>query len=133
MESKKTNKVLVIPFVKYDEVIINGEKHHEPKNNLSKSDIDYLEIAGYKPVFMTCNDGIFTKSDLPNYFNRGTSIKGFIYYLFDDLTDEDKILFSDKTQEIDLYEEEKREVKTENKEELVKLKKPCRRRFFRRS
>ncbi len=123
MDNMNVRKSLIIPFVKYEEVIINGEKHHEPKDNLTKNDIDYLEIAGYKPVFMTCNNNIFTLSDLPKYFNGGTSVKGFIYYLFDDLSEEDKIIFADKTQEIDLYEDEKKELKDENKEETLKPKK----------
>ena len=126
MEDKKIKKILVIPFVKYTEVIINGEKHHEPKENLTKNDIDYLEIAGYKPVFMSCENNVFTLSELPLHFNRGNSIKGFIYYLYDDLSDEDKFLFSDKTQEIDLYVEE-------TKEEKSSVTKKTKRKRFERS
>lgn len=40
-------------------------------------------------------------------------------------------MFADKTQEIDLYEEKKKKIETDNKEEVLKPRKT--RRFFRRS
>ncbi len=131
MDNMNVRKSLIIPFVKYEEVIINGEKHHEPKDNLTKNDIDYLEIAGYEPVFLSKNEKneYFMASELPLYFNGGTSIKGFICYLFDDLSEEDKIIFKDKTEEIELLINTKNEEEVKTKEVTKKAKK----RFFSRS
>ena len=128
MEKKELKKTLVIPFVKYEEVIKNGELHHEPKDNLTNSDIEYLKVAGYEPVFLSKNENeeYFMISELPLCFNGGTSIKGFICYLFDTLSKEDKIIFRDKTEEIELLMDTK-------KEEEVKIdvvSKKAKKRFF---
>lgn len=131
MENAKVQKTLIIPFVKYEEIIINGERHHDSKDNLTNTDINYLGLAGYTPVFLTNNESneYLMASDLPLYFNGGTSIKEFICYLFDDLSEEDKIIFKDKTEEINLL------IKDTKKEEgeIVEAPKRSRRRLFRRN
>lgn len=130
MDNMNIKKVLILPYVKYAEVIRNGELHHEPKDNLTNSDIEYLKEAGYEPVFLSKNENeeYFMTSELPLCFNCGTSIKGFICYLFDTLSEEDKIIFRDKTEEIELLIDTKKEEKVKTKEVPKKTKK----RFFRK-
>ncbi len=95
----------IVPYTIYKEVIRNGEIHHEPVDNIT---VEESRNMSCMPVMLWRENGTdnYYLAELPLVSNRGTSIKGFLCYLYDDLNDMEKELFKDRTIEIPLTRKE---------------------------
>jgi len=107
-------KTKIVPYTIYKEVIIDGEVHHEPIDNIT---IEESRKMSCMPVMLWREPGTdnYYLAELPLKFSGGTSIKGFLCYLYDDLTDEEKELFKDRTVEIPLTRKEVTQIYSKKK------------------
>lgn len=95
----------IVPFTIYKEVEKNGKIHHEPVENITTDESRKISCM---PVMLWRENGTdyYYLAELPLKATRGTGIIPYLCYLYDDLTDEEKELFEDRTIEIPLTRKE---------------------------
>ncbi len=95
----------IVPYTIYKEVIRDGQIHHEPVDNITIKESRNMSCM---PVMLWREPGTdyYYLAELPLKSSRGTSVKGFLCYLYDDLTDEEKELFEGRSVEIPLTRRE---------------------------
>ena len=91
----------IVPFTVYKEVIKKGKKYTEDIENIT---VEESRNMSCMPVMLWREKGTdyYYLAELPLYATRGTSVKGFMCYLYEDLNDKEKELFKDRTIEIPL-------------------------------
>ena len=89
----------IVPFTIYQRVIKNGREYTVDIENITTEESRNISC---EPVMVWKEPGTeyYYPAELPLKVNRGTGIKGFLCYLYDDLNEQEKKLFEDRTQEI---------------------------------
>lgn len=84
----------VIPFMRYEKKIKNGKPYEVAIDNFSLEERENL----------SCEPQMFRKvgnhqyiAEMPLTFRGGTSIKGFLCYVFKDLTEEEQVKYFDRS------------------------------------
>lgn len=93
MEMKVCEK-RVVPFVRYEKKEKKGKIYEEPVDNFTSLELKNMSCL---PKMFKMNEDHIYIDDMPLTFNGGTSIKGFLCYVFDELNDDEKTKFFDRS------------------------------------
>ena len=95
----------IVPYTIYKKMEMNGQIHYEAIDNIT---VEESRRMSCNPVMLWREPGTdnYYLAELPLKSSRGTSIKGYLCYLYDDLNDEEKKLFENRTIEIPLTRKE---------------------------
>jgi len=91
---KKTYDIRVIPFVRSETKTKNGKTSKVIVDNLSSSEIRNMSC---EPRMLWENKEHVYIAEMPLTFNEGTGIKWSLYYVYDELTDEEKVKYLDRS------------------------------------
>ena len=86
MEEKQYN-IRIVPFVKYITKEKSGKKNVDVVDNLSSEEISQMSCE--PRMFRRKGDCVYL-AEIPLAFKGGTGIKGFLCYVFDELTSEEQ-------------------------------------------
>ena len=86
MEEKKYI-IRIVPFVKYTTKEKNGKKYEDVTDNLTSHEIRNMSCE--PKIFRRKGDLVYL-AEIPLTFKGGTGVKGFLCYVFDELTIEEQ-------------------------------------------
>ena len=98
----KIYNIRVVPFVKYVEKKNSDGIHYESVDNLTADEINNMSA---KPVIYWEFGEEAWLAESPLYINITGGFKDKIFYVYDDLNDEEKEIFKDRTINIALTKE----------------------------
>lgn len=94
MEEKKYS-IRIVPFVKYTSKGNNGVTYEDVEDNLSSEDINNMSCE--PRIFRRKGDLVYL-AEIPLAFKGGTGVKGFLCYVFDELTEEEQEKYMDRSE-----------------------------------
>ena len=114
MDNVELFSTKVVPFTIYKKVVKNGKEHTKDVENIT---IEESRNMSCEPVMLWREKGTdyYYLAELPLVANRGTGIIPFLCYLYDDLNEEEKEIFKDRTINIDLTRKEVTKVYSKRK------------------
>lgn len=115
----------IIPFIRTEKRIKNGKEYEVKVDNLSNAESRMIDCLP-KMLVRDASNNYYVMTDLPITY-RGTGIKWYLCYDFDDLSPEEQELFADRTVEVTVVVEKKTETKTDADRNTLRRKKNRRR------
>lgn len=93
MEEKQYD-IRIVPFVMYITKEKNGKKDIDVVDNLSSDEISQMSCE--PRMFRRKGDCVYL-AEIPLAFKGGTGVKGFLCYVFDELTSEEQERYKDRS------------------------------------
>lgn len=84
----------VIPFVRYEKRVKNGKEYEVAIDNLTSTEIKNMSCD---PRMLWETKEHVYMAEMPLTFKGGTGIKWSLYYVFDELTEEEKAKYFDRS------------------------------------
>lgn len=91
-EIKETYDILILPFVINKKVIRNGIESYAKVDNISSEESKRMSC---EPKFLVRENDELYLTDLPLFYS-GTGIRWQLCYVYDDLTEEERVRFADR-------------------------------------
>lgn len=93
MEEKIYN-IRIVPFVKYITKENNGITYEDVEDNITSEEIKSMSCE--PRIFRRKGDLVYL-AEIPLAFKGGTGVKGFLCYVFDELTNEEQKKYMDRS------------------------------------
>lgn len=90
----KLYSIRIVPFVKYVTKEKNGRIYENAVDNITSAEIRCMSCE--PRMFRMKGDSVYL-AEMPLTFKGGTSVKGFLCYVFDELTEEEQRKYMDKS------------------------------------
>lgn len=91
---EKMYSIRIVPFVNYISKDNNGMTYEDVEDNLSSEDIKNMSCE--PRIFRRKGDLVYL-AEIPLAFKGGTGVKGFLCYVFDELTQEEQNRYIDRS------------------------------------
>lgn len=94
MEEKQYS-IRIIPFVKYVTKVKNGKTYEDVIDNITYAEINNMSC---EPRMFRRKGDLVYLAEMPLTFKGGTGVKGFLCYVFDELTAEEQEKYMEKSE-----------------------------------
>lgn len=91
---EKLYSIRIVPFVKYISKENNGVTYEDVEDNISSEEIKNMSCE--PRIFRRKGDLVYL-AEIPLAFKGGTGVKGFLCYVFDELTKEEQNKYMDRS------------------------------------
>lgn len=86
--------IRIIPFVKYVTKVKNGKSCEDVVDNITSAEVNNMSC---EPRMFRRKGDLVYLAEMPLTFKGGTGVKGFLCYVFDELTLEEQTKYMDKS------------------------------------
>lgn len=98
-ENNELGKVFykkVLPLVKVEDVYANGSSYIKKTDNLTNDEIRSISCHSELRMLWKGSTGYYFAEKPLVYSESGTGVKWLLYFMYDELTEEDKIKYEDR-------------------------------------